>query len=111
MPNKPGTRLYSGNTEVVTAGTQVQLATVEPANTPLLGVWIAADPSNTGTLVAIGGKTVGAATKAEKTLHKFVGIPLEKKQNPVFFEVQSLSEIWVDAETSKDCVAWTAVAA
>lgn len=110
MANKPGTALYSGTTEVVTAQTPVQLSTTEP-KTALIGVWIAADPSNTGTLMAVGGKTVGTKVDAKKTIHEFVGIPLEKKQNPVFLEISSLSEIWVDAETSKDAVVWTAVLA
>jgi hypothetical protein len=110
MANKPGQALFSGNTEVVTAQTPVQLSTTEP-KTALLGVWVAADPSNTGTLMSVGGKPQGASVNSKKTIHTFVGIPLEKKENPVFLEVSSLSEVWVDAETSKDCVAWTAILA
>jgi len=110
MASKQGTRLYSGNTEVVTEGTAVQLSTASLEFT-VVGVWVAADPSNVGALMAVGGKVIGGVTKAEKTLHKFVGIPLEKKQAPVFIECASLAEIWVDAEKGKDCVCWTAVLA
>lgn len=106
--DKPGTRLYSGTTEVVTAQTPVQLSTAFQ-EFECLGVYIAADPSNAGTLVAVGGKTVGTAVKSKKTIHEFVGVPLEKKQAPVLIEVSSLSEIWVDVETSKDAVVWTAI--
>jgi hypothetical protein len=110
MASKQGTRLFSGNTEVVTAQTPVQLSTTNPEGA-LIGVWVAADPSNTGTLIAIGGKGIGMKVDAKKTIHEFVGIPLEKKQGAIFLECISLSEVWVDVETSKDCVTWTAVVA
>src|ERR1700683_177611 len=97
MASKQGTRLFSGNTEVVTEQTPVQLSTASQ-EFACIGVWIAADPSNTGALMAVGGKVIGTKVDAKKTLHEFVGIPLEKKQGAIFLECNSLSEIWVDAE-------------
>lgn len=106
MAGKPGTRLLSGSTEVATAQKPVQLLTTG-VEISCLGVWVAADTGNTGKIVAIGGskETTEAKTKASK------GVVLWEKANPIFIEVNDPSAIWVDVETSKDKVVWTAVLA
>lgn len=107
MPNKPGTELISGTTEVVTEQKAVQLSTAETAS--LLGVYVCLPVSATGAIAAIGGSKAG--TEAKKELGKEKGIIIEKKQAPVFIEVNSLAKVWVDVEKGKDFVTWVALVA
>lgn len=108
MAEKPGTRLLSGATEVVTAQTPVQLSTTG-SEIPCLGVWVTLAASATGTIAAVGGSKT--TVEAKKELGKEKGIILEKKMAPIFIEVSDLTAIWVDCEKSKDIVTWTAVLA
>ncbi len=105
MPNKPGTNVVSGTTEVTTAQTPVRLTTPQKFTT--LGVFVMIDPSATGAQAAVGDKNVNA----KKTAGTTKGILLEKKQPPVFIEVADPAELWLDVETSKDFVMWTLVIA
>lgn len=106
MANKPGTRIITGKTEVVTEQTPVQLFTASQEFTTI-EVQVQADPSNVGALMAVGDKNVNA----KKTLGSTRGVTLEKKQNPVRFEISDPSQLWVDAEKGKDFVCWMAVLA
>jgi hypothetical protein len=105
MPGKPGIELISGSTEVAEAQKPVQLSTSESKS--LLGVFVAPDTGNTGKIVAVGGSKAG--TEAKTKLSK--GIVLWEKAAPIFIEVNDLSKVWVDVETSKDKVTWTALVA
>lgn len=108
MPGKPGTKLLSGSTEVVTAQTAVQLSSTG-SEIACLGVFVSLAGSATGTIAAIGGSKT--TTEAKKELGKEKGIIIEKKMAPLFIEVSDLSAIWVDVEKSKDIVTWLAVLA
>ena len=107
MANKPGVELISGTTEVATEQKPVQLSTTETKG--LLGVFVTCDASNTGAICAVGGSKT--TTEAKKTLKGSLGIIIEKKQAPVWIEVNDLSKVWVDVEKAKDCVSWTALVA
>ncbi len=104
--NKPGTKLLSGSTEVAEAQKPVQLTTTV-GEIACLGVWVGPDSGNTGKAIAIGSAktTVEAKPKSEK------GVVIFEKANPLFIEVSDITSIWVDVETSKDKVVWTAVLA
>ncbi len=106
MPNKPGTKLLSGSTEVAEAQKPVQLST-PVGEIAALGVWVGPDSGNTGKAIAIGSAktTTEAKPKSEK------GIVVYEKESPIFIEVQDITAIWVDVETSKDKVVWTAILA
>lgn len=106
MPNKPATRLVTGKTEVTTAQTAVQLTTGKQ-EFECLGVFVQADPSNAGVICCVGDKNVNA----KKTLGTTRGTVMEKKQEPVFIEISDPAELWVDSDTSKDFVCWTAILA
>lgn len=108
MPNKPGSELISGKTEVAEVQKPVQLSTTETKS--LLGIWVTCDPGNTGATVAIGGSKATTESKL-KELGKSQGIILEKKMAPIFIEVNDLTKVWVDVEKAKDIVTWTAVVA
>lgn len=106
MAGKPGSKLLSGGTEVATAQKAVQLATTT-SEIACIGVWVGPDSGNTGKAIAIGSAkaTTEAKPKSEQ------GVVLYEKAAPIFIEINDLSQIWVDAETSKDKVVWTAVLA
>jgi hypothetical protein len=107
MASRPGSQVVTGTTKVETAQTAVQLTTTAPSTlTPIcLGVLVQADPSNTGEIVAIGDKNVNA----KKTLGTTRGTVLEKKQLPVRIEISDPTQLWIDAEKSKDAVIWTVI--
>jgi hypothetical protein len=71
-----------------------------------IGVWVCADPNNTGK-AAVGDKNVNA----KATLGTAKGITLETKQPAIFIEVADPSELWIDTSVSKEFVSWTAVLA
>ena len=106
MAGKPGTILVSGNVEIVTAQKPLQLSTTN-LERALIGVWVGPDSGNTGKAIAIGGSkaTTEAKPKSEQ------GVVLYEKASPIFIEVNDLAGVWVDVETSKDKVVWTAVVA
>jgi hypothetical protein len=106
MPSKPGYELLSGATEVAEVQKPVQLATTT-SEIACIGVWVGPDSGNTGKAIAIGSAkaTTEAKPKAE------LGVVLYEKASPIFIEINDLSQIWVDAETSKDKIVWTAILA
>ncbi len=106
MAGKQGTSLLSGSTEIVEAQKPLQLISTGQTFTAI-GVWVGPDSGNTGKAVAIGGSkaTTEAKPKSEK------GVVLYEKASPIFIEVADPAQIWVDVETSKDKVVWTAVLA
>lgn len=106
MASKQGTNVKSGTTEVTTAQTAVRLVATTEVLT-CVGVWVSADPNNTGKC-AVGDKNVNA----KATLGTFKGLLLDKEGKQTYFiEVTDPSTLWVDAEKSKDFVNWTAVLA
>lgn len=108
MASRSGVKTISGKTEVPSAGTAVKLATAaEIGEFTCIEMQVQCDPSNTGTLCAVGDKSV----KATKTLGKFQGLAMEKKQAPITLEVADPANVYVDAETSKDSVTWLLVVA
>jgi hypothetical protein len=106
IAGKQGTKLLSGAVEVAEAQKPVQLATTV-SEIACIGVWVGPDSGNTGKAIAIGSAkaTTEAKPKSEK------GVVLYEKAAPIFVEINDLSQIWVDVETSKDKVVWTAVLA
>lgn len=107
MASRPGNQIVTGITEVAETGKPVKLTNVAPSTiTPVtLGVLVQCDPSNTGAQCVIGDKNV----VAEKTLGKTRGIVLEKKALPVRIEISDPTQLWIDAEKSKDFVLWTVI--
>lgn len=103
MAGRAASAIKSGSTEVVTAKTAVQL--VAPVKSPNLdrnaiGVWVSGDYGNAGAVV-VGDSTVKATTK------ECNGIVLPKGAlGPVFIETEDPTTLYVDAETSKDKVAY-----
>lgn len=103
MARKTASSLISGTTKVTTAQTAVQLTT-STFTTPTIGVWVSADPNNTGK-AAVGDKNVNA----KATLGTAKGVTLETKQPPIFIEIDDPSLLWVDVSVSGEFVSWTAL--
>lgn len=97
-------RTEVGNTEVVTAGTPVQLVPANSEHGVAKIIQIQADPSNTGTLIAVGG--VGSHPVAKKELGKTKGAVTEKNGPIVILTGKDPSQIYIDAEKNGDCVTW-----
>lgn len=105
MAGKPGSFIKSGSTEVVTAGTAVQV--VPPLKSPnfdrtLVGILVSADSGNTEPVV-VGDSTVKAVAKSQN------GVVLAKAAAAVFIEIEDAQQLWVDAGTSKDKLSWLAI--
>lgn len=77
---------------VTTAGTAVQLTATA---TPCRKVWLNADLGNTNPVV-VGDSTVVAANGSQR------GIVLIPGNPPVSIEIDDLSKLYVDAQTSGD---------
>lgn len=105
MASKQGSSIVAGTTEVVTAQTAVQL-TKTKFEQACIGVWVCADPNNTGK-AAVGDKNVNA----KATLGTAKGLTLETKQPAVFIEIGDPSLLWIDTSVSKEFVTWVAVLA
>lgn len=90
----PLTTPLSGQRTIVTAGTALQLASTRVVNCPVI---IKALPTNVGTMF------VGAVS-GDVTLDN--GLPLSAGDAVVFSFVSDLSNIWIDATSSGDKVAW-----
>lgn len=97
------TKVVSGNKSVTTAGTQVQLVSVD---TPVLSVKVHALSGNSG-VIYVGDENVSSTT----------GVPLAAGSSEEIIFVRkegdlpgNLKDVWVDAATNGDGVAFLAVA-
>lgn len=87
--------LTSGRTVVASAGTRVQVVTVQ---TPVYRCTITAETDNTGAVV-VGGSGVIASLSTR------VGVPLNPGDS-YELEISDLSKVYLDAETSADGVTY-----
>jgi hypothetical protein len=101
MASKQASAVRTGSTGEITSGTPVQLTT---ESIPCIGVWVSADSGNAGKKVIVGDKNIKFKLKEQRGIgtHEFT---------TVFIEIDDPSKLWVDVETSKDKVTWTALVA
>lgn len=86
----PYATMGSGQTTVVTAGTQIQLA----ANTPIKSVTVKANFNNTG-YIFVGAATVDSST----------GFILSKNDS-VSLDVDNLNDVWIDSSIDAQAVSY-----
>lgn len=97
--------ITTGTTKVEEAQKPVKLTNTS-LETIATTISVQADPSNVGTQCTIGDKNVNA----KKTLGTTRGIVLYKAATqPTLVQVADPTQLWIDADTSKDAVLWTVV--
>lgn len=84
----------SGKKTVTTAGTAVQLATDQVINGPLMVKALSAN----GGLVYVGNVTADVDNSN--------GMPLNKDEVIIFYQVGNLNSIWVDSAVNGEGVSW-----
>ena len=84
-------KIVTGTKTVTTAGTAVQVTTTQ---TPIGGVWVAADMG--GGVIVVGDSSVKAANSSQR------GVVLTPGNPSTFIPINDLSLLWADSQTSGD---------
>lgn len=93
---RPPDTLLQGSATVVTAGTRVQLSTT---STPIRGVLVTADASNTG-LIYVGNASVSSTAYGKRL----------SALDDIFIAIDNLNKVYLDASADAQVMRYLAVA-